>query len=58
MMDKEGPYNQYQGELQGEILQLFKHYAKNPPAKNTMIKKITKQFQKLPEMEVYDHFAR
>ena len=38
--------------------QLLKHYAKDPCAKNMMIKNITKQFRKPPEQEVYDHYAQ
>ena len=38
--------------------QLLKHYAKDPRAKNTMIKNIVKQFRKPPEAEVYDHYAQ
>ena len=49
-------YNQTENGLKRVILQLLKHYARDPCAKNTMIKNIMKQFRKPPEQEVYGHF--
>ena len=51
-------YNKSENVLKRAILQLVKRYAKNPRAKNTMIKNITKLFRKPPDQEVYDHFAQ
>ena len=51
-------FNQTENGLKRAILQLLKHYAKDPGARNNMIKNITKQFRKPLEQEVYDHYTR
>ena len=51
-------FNPTENGLQRAIGYLLKEYAKDPRAKNTMIKNIVKQFRKPPETEVYDHYAR
>ena len=51
-------FNDIQNGLRRATKQLLKHYAKDPRAKNTMIKNITKQFRKPPEAEVYEHYTR
>ena len=51
-------FNDTQNGLRRATKELLKHYAKDPRAKNTMIKNITKQFRKPPEQEVYDHYTQ
>ena len=51
-------YNQSANGLKRATIQLLKHYVKDPRAKNTMIKNITKQFRKPPDVGVDDHFAQ
>ena len=50
-------FNDTKNGLRRATKELLKHYAKDPRAKNTMIKNITKKFQKPPDQEVYDHYA-
>ena len=57
VMMKIRTFNDTQSGLRKATKQLLKHYAKDPRAKNTMIKNITKQFQKPPEQEVYEHYT-